>query len=78
MALHERMTEVKIRLLGDRVSRRTAWRIAQEHDCETIELAEYVAVAKLQADSLITFNPELVALATGLVPLGELTDLIER
>ena len=31
MRLHERLTEVKIRLLGDRVSRRTAWRIAREH-----------------------------------------------
>ena len=26
LRLHERLTEVKIRLLGDRVSRRTAWR----------------------------------------------------
>ena len=32
---HERMTEIKIRLLGDRVSRRTAWRIAREHDWNT-------------------------------------------
>jgi pimeloyl-ACP methyl ester carboxylesterase len=28
---HERMTELKMRLLGDRVSRRTAWRIAMAH-----------------------------------------------
>src|SRR5690349_12197890 len=27
---HERFTELKIRLLGDRVSRRTAWKIARE------------------------------------------------
>ena len=30
--LHERITEVRMRLLGDRVSRRTAWRIARDHD----------------------------------------------
>jgi hypothetical protein len=27
---HERLTELKMRLLGDRVSRRTAWTIARE------------------------------------------------
>jgi hypothetical protein len=29
---HERLTELKMRLLGDRVSRRTAWKIAREQD----------------------------------------------
>lgn len=47
--LHERITEVKMRLLGDRVSRRTAWRIAREQDWNTLHDAEYLAVAKLQA-----------------------------
>jgi hypothetical protein len=28
---HERLTEIKVRLLGDRVSRRAAWKIAREH-----------------------------------------------
>ena len=28
---HERITEVKVRLLGDRVSRWTAWKLAVEH-----------------------------------------------
>lgn len=33
---HERLTELKMRLLGDRVSRRrTAWRIAREQGWET-------------------------------------------
>jgi predicted nucleic acid-binding protein len=41
---HERVTEVKIRLLGDRVSRRTAWQIAREHDWDTLRDAEYLAV----------------------------------
>ena len=78
MALHERMTELKIRLLGDRVSRRTAWRIALANDSNTIGLAEYVAVATLQADALVTFNPELATIAAGVVPLAKLTDLIEH
>lgn len=73
---HERVTEVKIRLLGDRVSRRTAWQIAREHDWDTLRDAEYLAVAKLQADALITLDPELAAKAQGIVPLADLQDLL--
>jgi len=76
MRLHERMTELKMRLLGDRVSRRTAWRIALEHDWDTIQDAEYLAVAKLQADALVTANPVLAAKAAGVVPLAELADVV--
>ena len=39
---HERLTEMKMRLLGDRVSRRTAWRIAQEQGWDTTFDAEIV------------------------------------
>jgi hypothetical protein len=78
LALHERMTELKIRLLGDRVSRRTAWRIARDHDWNTLELAEYIAVTTLQADALVATNPELAALATDLVPLATLADVLQR
>jgi predicted nucleic acid-binding protein len=73
--LHERMTELKIRVLGDRVSRRTAWRIARAQDWTTIRDAEYLAVAKLQADALIATDPELAAKASGLVPLAAVSDL---
>jgi hypothetical protein len=65
-----------MRLLGDRVSRRFAWRIAREHDWNTLHDAEYLAVAKLQADALTTVNPELAAKAEGVVPLAPLTDLL--
>ncbi len=37
---HERMTELKMRLLGDRVSRRTAWQIARDHDWDDLSDAE--------------------------------------
>ena len=39
MELHERLTTTKIRLLGDRVSRRTAWRIARENQWNTMSRA---------------------------------------
>jgi predicted nucleic acid-binding protein len=73
--LHERITEMKMRLLGDRVSRRTAWRIARDHDWTTLRQAEYLAVAKLQADALTTVDPELAAKAEGIVPVAPLSDL---
>ena len=40
-AQHERLTEMKMRLLGDRVSRRTAWKIAREQQWESTFDAEY-------------------------------------
>jgi len=76
LELHEGMTEVKIRLLGDRVSRRTAWRIALAHGWTTVQLAEYIAVAMLQADALIAADPDLATKAAGSVPLATFEDLI--
>lgn len=73
--LHERITELKIRLLGDRVSRRTAWRIAQENNWTTIRDAEYLAIAKLQADALVATDPDLAAKASGLVALATVSKL---
>lgn len=78
MELHEWMTELKMRLLGDRVSRRTAWKIARENRWSTIRDAEYLAVATLQADALITVDSKLAAKAAGIVPLAKLTDLLAR
>jgi predicted nucleic acid-binding protein len=75
LELHERMTELKIRVLGDRVSRRLAWRTAREHFWTTIRDAEYLAIAKLQADALIATDPELAAKASGLVPLARVSEL---
>jgi hypothetical protein len=62
------MTELKIRLLGDRVSRRTAWQLAMTHDWATIHAAEYLAVARLQADALVTEDPQFLAHVRDLVP----------
>lgn len=76
LELHTRMTEIKIRVLGDRVSRRTAWQIALEHDWDTLRDAEYLAVTKLQADALVSIDPDLVSKATGVVPTAPLEKLL--
>ncbi|HTR69547.1 MAG TPA: hypothetical protein VMH41_04900 [Mycobacteriales bacterium] len=67
--IHERLTELQIRLLGDRVSRRVAWDLALEHGWDSMRDAEYIAIARLQADALIALDPSLQARATGIVPL---------
>src|SRR5688572_16963723 len=51
---HDAMTGVKVRLLGDRVSRRVAWSIAREHGLASTADAEYLAVTRLQADLFVT------------------------
>ena len=76
LTAHVRMTEIKIRLLGDRMSRRTAWDIAREHDWDRLRDAEYLAVTRLQADALVTVDPELAAVARDVVPLATVDDLL--
>ena len=73
---HERLTALKMRLLGDRVSRRTAWNIAREHGWESTYDAEYVALTRLQADALVTVDPAFAAKAKDVVPLAPLEALI--
>jgi predicted nucleic acid-binding protein len=68
--VHERVTELKMRLLGDRMSRGTAWRIALQHDWDTLRDAEYLAVTRLQADALVTVDPDLAAKAADIVPVA--------
>ncbi|MGB9033040.1 MAG: hypothetical protein WCC45_00780 [Paeniglutamicibacter sp.] len=70
LALHEAMTAVKIRTLGDRVSRGTAWKLARTHGWASLGDAEYLAVGMLQADALVTLDPRLAAQAAGVLPLA--------
>jgi hypothetical protein len=67
---HEQLTAVKVRLLGDRVSRRTAWQLARELGLDSTVDAEYLAVTRLQADAYVTVDPTARSRAEGVVPLG--------
>jgi predicted nucleic acid-binding protein len=73
---HERITVLKMRLLGDRASRGLAWRIAREHDWDTLHDAEYLAITRLQADALITVDLDLAAAAENVVPVAALQALL--
>src|ERR687886_2932510 len=55
----ERVGAIKIRLLGDAVLRRNAWKFADELGWADTYTAEYVALTKLQADAFITLDAEL-------------------
>jgi predicted nucleic acid-binding protein len=70
LGAHERITEIKMRLLGDRVSRRIAWRISREQDWETLRDAEYLALTRRQGDALVTVDARLAALAKPFVPVA--------
>jgi len=61
-----------MRVLGDRVSRRTAWKIARAQGWETMYHAEYIAVATHGADALVTVDAALGTMAKGHVPLAKL------
>jgi predicted nucleic acid-binding protein len=71
----ERLAELKIRLLGDRVSRATAWKIAAALGWDDIAGAEYLAVASLQADALVTDDPALASAADGIVRVAPYEEL---
>jgi len=70
------ITTMKIRLLGDRVSRAVAWQLAEQLDADDTVAAEYLAVARLQADALVPSDPDLTRLARGVVPLAPFEALL--
>lgn len=75
LALHDAMTALKIRTLGDRVSRGSAWKLARAHGWKTMENAEYLAIGVLQADALVALDPQLTARAAGVLPLAPFSAL---
>jgi predicted nucleic acid-binding protein len=62
-----RINSLKVRFLGDRALQRQAWKIAERLGWETTYDAEYVALATLQADALITANPKLARAVAGVI-----------
>jgi len=69
------LATLRIRLLGDRVSRTTAWKIARQLAWADIGPAEYLAVASLQADVLVTADERLLAAADGIIPVAHYEQL---
>ena len=64
----ERIWAIPIRLLGDAVLRRRAWRLADELGWPETYDAEYIALTQLQADAFVTLDAELARRVAGIVP----------
>jgi predicted nucleic acid-binding protein len=70
-----RVWAMPIRLLGDAVLRRNAWRIADKLGWADTYDAEYIALTKLQADALVTLDAELARRAAEIVPTATIDAL---
>ncbi|WP_344752509.1 type II toxin-antitoxin system VapC family toxin [Leifsonella bigeumensis] len=77
-AILDRVTTMRIRLLGDRVSRATAWHVARRLDHEDTAVAEYIAIAQLQADAFVTLDDDLARQVGELVTLAPFEALQAR
>ncbi len=75
LQIHERMTELKVRLRVDRLSRRVAWEHARRTDLPDPASAEHLAVTELQADMLPAIDSQLRSTASDVVPLADFEDL---
>jgi predicted nucleic acid-binding protein len=74
----ERLTRIgrmPIRLLGDAVLRRRAWDLADQLGWGSTYDAEYVALTQLQADALVTLDPELARSVEGIVATASIDAL---
>lgn len=67
---------LRMRLLGDRVLQEVAWEVAEQLGWPDTMDAEYVALTKLQADALVTFNDEIIAAVTDLVVVAPFAALL--
>jgi predicted nucleic acid-binding protein len=70
-----RIQALPIRLLGDAVLRRNAWKVAHQLGWASTYDAEYVALTKLQADALVTLDAELARQVQGIVPTATIDAL---
>jgi predicted nucleic acid-binding protein len=70
-----RIWAMPIRLLGDAVLRRAAWKLADQLDWTETYDAEYVALTQLQADAFVTLDAKLAGRVEGIVPLATIDAL---
>jgi predicted nucleic acid-binding protein len=69
------VNRMKIRLLGDAVLRRVAWKLAEQLDLDSTYDAEYLALTQLQADFFVTLDEDLARRAAEVVPTATIDDL---
>jgi predicted nucleic acid-binding protein len=72
----ERIQAMKIRLLGDAVLRRVAWRIADDLGWADTYTAEYLALTQLQADAFVTLDRGLARRVRDVVTIASIDDIL--
>ena len=70
-----RIWGMRIRLLGDAVLRRLAWKLADQLGWAETYDAEYIALTQLQADAFVTLDTELARRVEGIVPTATIEAL---
>jgi|SRR5215212_8726919 len=78
LAVLARVWAMPIRLLGDAVLRRRAWRVADQLGWAQTYDAEYVALTQLQADAFVTLDAELARRLEGIVPTATIDAIRTR
>jgi predicted nucleic acid-binding protein len=71
-----RVARIPIRLLGDAVLRRRAWKLADELGWASTYDAEYLALTQLQGDAFITLDEDLARSAERVVTLASIDELL--
>jgi len=71
----EYLRGLRIRLLGDRVLQRVAWKVADELGWPDTFDAEYVALTQLQADAFVTLDQRLAKAVAELVRVASIEEL---
>jgi predicted nucleic acid-binding protein len=67
---------LSLRLLGDRVLQRAAWKIADRSGWPDTFVAEYIALTQLQADAFVCLDAELARTVAGTVKVASLDELL--
>lgn len=70
------IARIPIRLLGDAVLRRRAWKLADELGWASTFDAEYLALTQLQGDAFITLDEDLARKAELVVTLASIDELL--
>jgi predicted nucleic acid-binding protein len=67
---------LRLRLLGDRVLQRLAWKLADQLGWPDTFVAEYIALTQLQADAFVCMDPALVRAVGNIVTVASIDDLL--
>lgn len=71
----DHLRSLRLRLLGDRVMQRSAWKIAEELGWPDTFVAEYIALTQLQADAFVCMDPALAQTVSGIVTVSSIDAL---